>query len=96
LQKGDVVFLGTVTAVENVLPEAPASAATEGPKPGAPGDNSVAGTAEENTSAAPPSSPVTRYHFHIDDRFGGPDAAEIDVFSGGDDGDCGYRFKTGE
>jgi len=96
LQKGDVVFLGTVTAVENVLPEAPASAAAEGPKPDAPVENSGAGTAEENTSTAPPSAPITRYHFHIDDRFGGPDAAEIDVFSGGDDGDCGYRFKTGE
>jgi len=41
-------------------------------------------------------SRVTRYHFQIDERFAGVDSAEIDVFSGGDDGDCGYRFKKGE
>lgn len=40
-------------------------------------------------------APITRYHFHIDENFAGPDASEIDIFSGGDDGDCGYRFKKG-
>jgi len=96
LQKGDVVFLGTVSGIENVPPAAPPSASNDGSNPGALRDNSGGGTPQENTGAVPPSSPVTRYHFHIDDRFAGPDAAEIDVFSGGDDGDCGYRFKKGE
>ena len=38
---------------------------------------------------------IIRYHFRIDDKFAGPDAGEIDIYSGGDDGDCGYRFKMG-
>jgi hypothetical protein len=43
-----------------------------------------------------PNAPMTiRYHFHIDERFAGPNTSEIDVYSGGDDGDCGYRFKKG-
>ncbi len=97
LQKGDVVFLGTVTDVENVTPAAPASPADQGPANAAPPAGSAApGSTEENTAAPPPATPVTRYHFHIDDRFSGPNATEIDVFSGGDDGDCGYRFKKGD
>ena len=40
--------------------------------------------------------PITRYHFRVDERFAGPYVTEIDVYSGGDDGDCGYRFKKGE
>ncbi|HUO33470.1 MAG TPA: hypothetical protein VMU43_00620 [Candidatus Acidoferrum sp.] len=40
-------------------------------------------------------SAVTRYHFHIDERFAGPAVSEIDIFSGGDDADCGYVFKSG-
>jgi hypothetical protein len=99
MQKGDVVFLGTVTASEDVpLPPVapPVPTTSEAPNPGAPAENAGAGTSGESSNAAPPSSPVTRYHFHIDDRFGGPEATEIDVFSGGDDGDCGYRFKKGE
>jgi hypothetical protein len=39
--------------------------------------------------------PITRYRFRVDERFAGAEAPEIDIFSGGDDGDCGYRFKTG-
>jgi hypothetical protein len=39
---------------------------------------------------------VARYHFRINERFAGPDTQEIDVFSGGDDGDCAFRFKKGE
>ena len=41
-------------------------------------------------------APITRYHFHIDERFAGPDTPDIDVFSGGDDGDCAYNFKKGD
>jgi hypothetical protein len=41
-------------------------------------------------------TPVTRYHFHIDERFAGPDTKDLDVFSGGDDGDCAYNFKKGD
>jgi hypothetical protein len=40
-------------------------------------------------------TPVLRYHFRIDEKFAGPDASETDIYSGGDDGDCGYRFKKG-
>jgi len=96
LQKGDVVFLGTVTDIENVTPAAPASPADQGPASAAPPAGSAPGSTEESTAAPPPATPVTRYRFHIDDRFSGPEATEIDVFSGGDDGDCGYRFKKGE
>lgn len=39
---------------------------------------------------------VTRYHFQVNERFSGPDTGEIDVFSGGDDGDCAYRFRRGD
>jgi hypothetical protein len=85
LQKEDVAFLGTVTQIENVPPSPPDNSA-----------NSAAPANDANPNASSPSAPVTRYHFHIDDRFSGPEATEIDVFSGGDDGDCGYRFKKGE
>jgi hypothetical protein len=68
LQKDDVAFLGTVTAVENVPadPNAPAAAA------------------------------VTRFHFRINERFAGENVPEIDIFSGGEDGDCAFFFKAGE
>jgi hypothetical protein len=42
------------------------------------------------------STVVVRYHFQINERFAGADTTEIDVFSGGDDGDCAFRFKKGE
>jgi hypothetical protein len=79
LRSDDVVFLGTVTQVEEIADAAPKP-------PDAPG---------------PPvdiiASRLTRYHFHIDERFAGPSTSEIDVFAGGDDdGDCGFRFKNGE
>jgi len=56
-------------------------------------------SADEN-SASPTGgiatpAPVTRYRFRIDERFAGPDASEIDIFSGGDDGDCGFVFQKG-
>jgi hypothetical protein len=75
LQADDVVFLGTVTAFEN-LPAAPPADASAAPNTGASG--------------------VTRYHFQINERFAGPDAQEIDIFSGGEDGDCAFRFRKGE
>jgi hypothetical protein len=84
LQQDDVVFVGTVTAVENV--PAPASDAAND------SDSQNAGSAASATDVAP----LIRYRFKIDDKFAGPDAPEIDVFSGGDDGDCGYRFRNGD
>ncbi len=83
LQSDDVVFTGTVTAIENVSPAAASEANT---------------TDSESAAPAVPASdatPIIRYHFKIDEKFAGPDTAEIDVFSGGDDGDCGYRFQKG-
>jgi hypothetical protein len=81
LNDGDVVFLGTVTSVEELPYTAPKSDNPSDPS-GAPVDIVA--------------SRLTRYHFRIDERFAGPDVAEIDVFAGGDDGDCAYRFKQGE
>lgn len=39
---------------------------------------------------------VTHYRFRMDERFAGPEGREIDIFSGGEDGDCAYAFKMGE
>jgi len=81
LQQSDVVFLGTVTSIEEISYASPQSG------------NSSASSAPVDIVAAR----LTRYHFRIDEKFAGPDVAEIDVFSGGDnDGDCAYRFKQGE
>jgi len=94
LQKDDVVFLGTVTDIETMPADAaPSDATTPSANSGTSADSSN-NTAPASGSSA--STAVTRYHFHIDERFAGPDTAEIDVFSGGDDGDCGYRFKKGQ
>jgi hypothetical protein len=92
LQKDDVVFLGTVTAVEDIAyaasppPDSPEATPDASPKEGAPVDIVAAR--------------LTRYHFHVDESFATSDApesaAEIDIFSGGDDGDCGYRFRQGQ
>lgn len=84
LQSGDVVFLGTVTSA-TVVPPAPSAAAASDPPPAAPGQ-----------TAEPSAAPLVRYSFHVDERFAGPDSPKIDVFSGGDDGDCAYRFKQGQ
>jgi hypothetical protein len=87
LQSDDVVFLGTVTEVAAVAPDATSAEAA----------TAAANTNEANPGAAPQSAtPITRYHFHIDEKFAGPNTADIDVFSGGDDADCGYYFKKGE
>ena len=82
LQQGDVVFLGTVTAVEDISDtESPPDHSSDSP----------------GATADVVASRLTRYRFHIDEKFAGPDVAEIDVFSGGEnDGDCAYRFKQGE
>ncbi len=88
LQQDDVVFLGTVTAAEDIAYAIP------------PSESSAKDAASASGSTAPTvdiiASRLTRYHFHIDERFAGPDTPEIDIFSGGDDGDCGYRFKLKE
>ena len=46
--------------------------------------------ADATTSA----SRITRYHFRVEDHFAGPEESELDVFSGGEDGDCGYRVEA--
>ena len=88
LQKDDVVFLGTVTVVEDIAYATPRAADSS--------EESVKQSAPVDIVAAR----LTRYHFRIDESFSAPDApassAEIDVFSGGDDGDCGYRFQRGQ
>jgi hypothetical protein len=89
LQSDDVVFLGTVTDIAAV---APTSAANP---PASPDSNSAADVANAD-AATQGNTPITRYHFHIDERFAGPDSPDVDVFSGGDDGDCGYNFKKGD
>ena len=90
---GDVIFLGTVTEAGIVPNEAPSSTLS-----GQASGNAGAGASNASGSGAdenPGSTPITRYRFHIDEKFAGPDSAEIDIFSGGDDGDCGYRFQKG-
>jgi hypothetical protein len=84
LQSDDVVFIGTVTDIENVSPAA--------------GVDAQSVDQASDTAAAPASDalPITRYHFKINEKFAGPNTAEIDVFSGGDDGDCGYHFHKGD
>src|SRR6202789_2696488 len=97
LQSDDVVFLGTVTDISAV-------AATPPPAPSTTDPNAAADAAAANAEAAATAvaaqangnTPIIRYHFHINERFAGPDSPDIDVFSGGDDGDCGYNFKTGD
>jgi len=82
LQPSDVVFLGTVTAAQDIAYAPPGSADSSG----APVDIVAAR--------------LTRYSFHIDERFASAnipgDVSTIDIFSGGEDGDCGYRFKVNE
>jgi hypothetical protein len=92
LQAGDVVFLGTVTALEDIAYAASRPLDSQSQ----PADDSAKESAPVDIIAAR----LTRYHFHIDESFAPADAsgtsAEIDIFAGGDDGDCGYRFKTGQ
>ena len=88
LQSADVVFLGTVTRAEIVKVPAPSS--SNGP-PGA-SANSLGSSAPSATGTA---TLLIHYRFHVDERFAGPEGPELDVYSGGDDGDCGYRFQIG-
>src|ERR1700757_672072 len=56
-------------------------------------------TAAENVAQDPntPTAPaVVRFHFRINERFAGENTSEIDIFAGGDDGDCAFYFKPGE
>jgi hypothetical protein len=109
LQQSDTVFLGTVTDVAFVRPTPPpegASSPTDtnaaAPAPDANGAAAATSPAPDasGTAATPaptptPTMPVIRYHFKIDERYAGPYSTEMDIFSGGDDGDCGYRFEKG-
>ncbi len=52
-------------------------------------------TAPSPADAPVPVTPVTHYRFRVDEKFAGPNTPEIDVYSGGDDGDCGFVFKKG-
>ena len=82
LQSSDVVFLGTATAAQDIAYALP-------------GSNESSGAPVDIVAAR-----LTRYTFHIDERFASannpPDVSTIDIFSGGEDGDCGYRFKVNE
>lgn len=101
LQPGDVVFLGTVMSSETVPSAFPAEAlAKEGapaeasPKDGLPAEAPSTDVASSERSAKA-EMPITSYHFRVDERFAGAFAPDIDIFSGGEDGDCGFRFETG-
>lgn len=93
LQKDDVVFLGTVTGIDRAAAGNPETASL----------NSTAGHVASGPDASPNAGvvptaagfQVTRYRFHIDEKFSGADTAEVEVYSGGDDGDCGYNFQKG-
>jgi hypothetical protein len=81
LSTDGVVFLGTVTGIYAVPSAAAGASAADTPA-----------SADSQSDGA--SAPIFRYHFRIDERFGGPVTPSLDVFTGGDDGDCGYRFKS--
>jgi hypothetical protein len=83
LSTDGVVFLGTVTGIYAV----PSSSAASGA--------SAATPASADSRSDGDSTPIFRYHFRVDERFAGPVTSSIDIFTGGDDGDCGYRFKSG-
>lgn len=56
-------------------------------------------TAAENVPPDPnaPTAPaVVRFHFQIKELFAGENTSEIDIFAGGEDGDCAFYFKQGE
>ena len=84
LSQDGVVFLGTVSSAYAVPASTDSSAASGADAPAS------ADSQSDNSSA-----PIYRYHFHVDERFSGPIASTLDIFTGGDDGDCGYRFKIG-
>ncbi|MGB9068504.1 MAG: hypothetical protein WCC21_08030 [Candidatus Acidiferrales bacterium] len=105
LQEGDVVFMGTVTALEDIAYAPPKPADLSDQTPGPTGDASAKPPGQDAAVKAAATadaiaSRLTRYHFRIDERFAPAPASalaeEIDIFSGGEDGDCGYRFKAGQ
>lgn len=111
LQPTDVVFLGTVTGSELVPPQPPldavpaeSSSVTTAPAADPPAASAQAATpaaADSTTPAAgqtpvSPAAPTYVYHFKVDEHFAGPDQPTIDIYSGGDDADCGYRFRKGD
>jgi hypothetical protein len=95
LQPSDVVFLGTVIDSQ-VLPPEPAIGQPDANNSPAASDPAPANTPQSISVSPASAAPVVRYRFRIDERFAGPDESEIDIYSGGDDGDCGYKFKKGE
>src|SRR5579862_7265420 len=95
LQQADSIFLGTVATIE----EMPNPQAVPQPSSQEQGTNSTGGTSADSAGAPVDTiaTRLTRYHFHIDEQFAGSESAEaseINIFSGGSDGDCGYRFKS--
>jgi len=86
LQKDEAVFLGTVIETEILRVQAQ-------PQANADPTHAADAAASSDTSAAP--TPVTRYHFRVDENFAGAALPEIDIFSGGDDADCAFRFRKG-
>jgi hypothetical protein len=96
LQPSDVVFLGTVTDAEMMPSQAPPLSQQLAAGAENPADANAAAAGAAPAPADPSAFPIARYHFHIDEKFAGADAPEIDIFSGGDDGDCGYHFTKGE
>lgn len=89
LLKDNVAFLGTVDDVEKL------SASSSATDAGDASAKSADAGANSGSSASVSSAPVVRYHFHIDENFAGADFGDVDIFSGGEDGDCGYRFEKG-
>jgi hypothetical protein len=52
--------------------------------------------AAEAAAQSSTATPILRYQFHIDEKFAQADTDQIDIYSGGDDGDCAFRFKQGD
>lgn len=53
-------------------------------------------TISDPAANQPGNTPVAHYRFHIDENFKAAKDQQIDIYSGGNDGDCAYRFKQGE
>jgi hypothetical protein len=49
----------------------------------------------ENPPDGPTEGGLSRYRFRVDENLSGVNEAEVDVYSGRGDGDCGYRFEAG-
>ncbi len=95
LQPTDVVFVGTVIDAQLVPPELPEQPIASDPA-AATSAPAGANASEAPAPVAPLEAPIWRYHFRVDERFAGADRPEIDIFAGGDDADCGYKFQKGK